>query len=197
MTAARTRTRALATVALAALGAALVAAPAHAEDFHDPEDVPEVTSQMAADAVRVWDLEDRVRTWSTDGSVEIIEEQVRTVGEETVITLSSDILFEPAKADLPPTAPDNLAEVLTDTPQGAAVTVTGHTDSVGDDASNQLLSEQRAQAVATAIGSARPDLVLTVQGRGETEPVATEMSGDVVDAGARAKNRRVEIRYVG
>jgi outer membrane protein OmpA-like peptidoglycan-associated protein len=179
------------------VGTALLAAPAHAEDFHDPEDLPEVTAQMAADSVAVFDLDGSVATFSPDGSVEIIEEQVRTVGEETVVTLSSDILFEPTKAELPATAPDNLAEVLTDAPQGAGVTVTGHTDSVGDDASNQLLSEQRAQAVATAIATARPDLVLTVQGRGETEPVATETTGDAVDAGARAKNRRVEIRYVG
>lgn len=198
MTAMRPRTGPRAfVVTVATLALTLLALPAHAEDFHDPSDLPEVTNQLAADAVHVFTVEGHVDTFSPDGSVEVVEEQVRTVGEETVVTLSSDILFEPQKAELPATAPDNLAEVLEDTPQGATVTVTGHTDSVGDDASNQTLSEQRAQAVAAAIATARPDLVLTVVGRGETEPVATEVVGDSVDASARAKNRRVEIRYVG
>lgn len=182
-------------VVVTAVAAVLVASPAYAEDFKNPEDLPEVTNQLAAAAVTVFDVRGSVQTFSPDGHVEVIEEKVRREGQETVITLSTDIFFEPGKADLPATAPENLKEVLEDVPDGANVTVTGHTDSVGDDASNQTLSEQRAQAVADAITQARPDLVLTVAGRGETEPVAEEMVGDTVDASARAKNRRVEIRY--
>lgn len=193
----RLAARAAATTTAVALGALLLGAPAQAEDFHDPADLPEVTAQLAADSVRVFAVQGSVEAFSPDGSVEVIEEEVRRDGEETVVTLSSDILFEPTKAELPATAPDNLAEVLEDAPRGAEVTITGHTDSVGDDASNQVLSEQRAQAVAAAVATARPDLVLTVAGRGESEPAQAETPGDAADSYARAANRRVEIRYVG
>ncbi|MBO1751145.1 OmpA family protein [Actinotalea sp. BY-33] len=179
----------------AVLVTTLATGPAQAEDFRDPEDLPEASNQMVADAVRVFDVRDAVRAFTPNDSVQVVKEQVRRVDGDTLITLSSDILFEPERAELPDTAPDNLEPVLRDVPRAAEVSVTGHTDSVGDDASNQTLSEERAQAVANAIAAARPDLVLTVAGRGETEPVATEVVGDSVDVSARAKNRRVEIRY--
>jgi OmpA-OmpF porin, OOP family len=70
------------------------------------------------------------------------------------------------------------------------VSVGGHTDNVGNAASNLRLSRARAQAVATAVKAARPDLVLTVRGFGESTPVASN-----TDSRARSKNRRVEIRF--
>ena len=82
-----------------------VAGPASAEDFRDPEDLSEVTNQLAAAAVQVFGVKDSVRTFSPDGRVEVVEEKVSRDGEETVITLASDIFFEPEKADLPPTGP--------------------------------------------------------------------------------------------
>jgi OOP family OmpA-OmpF porin len=71
-----------------------------------------------------------------------------------------------------------------------AVTVEGHTDSVGDDPTNQRLSEARARAVGDALASRlRLDAArLTTVGHGETRPVA---SNDT-EAG-RARNRRVDI----
>lgn len=69
------------------------------------------------------------------------------------------------------------------------VLVVGHTDSVGDDASNQKLSDARAAAVVTwlqkhGIAAER----LASRGFGETQPISDNDS----DAG-RAKNRRVEL----
>ena len=76
---------------------------------------------------------------------------------------------------------------------GGAVQVVGHTDSQGDAATNQSLSEKRAQQVRAglvAAGLARARV--TAEGRGAAEPVATNGS-----AAGRAKNRRVEILVSG
>jgi len=72
------------------------------------------------------------------------------------------------------------------------IEVAGHTDSVGTDAYNQRLSEQRANAVGNFLVSRRLNrerLILT--GAGEQYPVASNDN----DAG-RAQNRRVEITLV-
>lgn len=179
-------------VLLLALGAcASVASPAVAvadEDFGDP------TAEQLADSVRTWDPSGSVRVWDPNGSVEPLE-TTTIEGDETVISLGSDILFAFGSAEVSPVATERIGELVVEIPQGAAVAVTGHTDSIGDDAANLELSSQRAQAVAAAITAARPDLVLDVQGRGETEPVAPNTSGGEDNPDGRELNRRVEIRY--
>ncbi len=67
--------------------------------------------------------------------------------------------------------------------------IIGHTDNVGTDAVNDPLSLQRAQSardylVARGVNPNR----VTIQGRGEREPVASNSTAD-----GRAQNRRVEI----
>jgi outer membrane protein OmpA-like peptidoglycan-associated protein len=70
------------------------------------------------------------------------------------------------------------------------VDVAGHTDSSGDDAYNQALSERRALAVANYIyGQGIDGRRFAVQGFGETQPIASNKN----EAG-RAQNRRVEIK---
>lgn len=69
------------------------------------------------------------------------------------------------------------------------VLVVGHTDSQGNPATNQALSEKRAQQVRAgliAAGLSRDRV--SAQGRGATEPVA-----DNGTPSGRARNRRVEI----
>ena len=72
---------------------------------------------------------------------------------------------------------------------GGAVQVLGHTDSQGEEAANQALSERRAQQVrATLVSAGLTRGRVDAQGVGESEPVA-----DNANAAGRAKNRRVEI----
>lgn len=76
---------------------------------------------------------------------------------------------------------------------GARIDVTGHTDSVGTDAINQMLSEERANNVAkfiTEVGGIEPERV-THRGFGESRPVA---SNETIEG--RAENRRVEIKII-
>src|SRR5699024_12595346 len=81
-----------------------------------------------------------------------------------------------------------------DVPDGAAVSVSGHTDSVIGAVDNQELSENRAEAVAEVIEAARDDLDLQVAGFADTQPAETE---DPEDPSTFAANRRVDIVYSG
>ena len=72
------------------------------------------------------------------------------------------------------------------------VEVSGHTDSIGSEAVNQRLSEQRAASVGNyLIGQGLQRERFEIVGMGKRYPVA---SNDT-DAG-RALNRRVEIRVL-
>lgn len=70
-----------------------------------------------------------------------------------------------------------------------SILITGHTDAVGSDASNQRLSEGRAKAVREALITRGIDgSRIAAEGKGESEPVATNDTEE-----GRALNRRVEI----
>ena len=111
---------------------------------------------------------------------------------EVRVELPADVLFDFDKADIRSDAATALAQLATlirAWPSGSA-TLEGHTDSKGDDAYNQRLSEQRAGSVKRwlvereGIEAGR----LTPRGWGERKPVA----GNDDDAG-RQRNRRVEV----
>ena len=81
------------------------------------------------------------------------------------------------------------AQTLKDNPQISA-TVEGHTDSTGEEAYNQWLSERRAGAVRGLLvdrEGVNPGQVSAV-GLGESEPVADNHTRE-----GRAQNRRVEL----
>lgn len=121
-------------------------------------------------------------------------------GQE-VVSLRTDVLFAFGSATLTPPANAVIDEAVRQIDQltPERLVITGHTDSIGSDASNQTLSEARAAAVDTAIrdrmGSDAP--VTQVNGRGETEPVAPNTLPDGADNPAgRALNRRVEVEVI-
>lgn len=127
------------------------------------------------------------------------EKSVRELAREAggVTTLTSDLLFAFDSAELAPGAAAAIADLAAALPQGAAVSVDGHTDGLGGDAVNVPLSQARAQAVADALAAARPDLALTVTGHGSSQPVAQEQVDGRDDPSGRALNRRVEVRVTG
>jgi outer membrane protein OmpA-like peptidoglycan-associated protein len=108
------------------------------------------------------------------------------------VELDAAVLFDTAKWDLKPAARDTLANVVKviQSYPGCSVRVEGHTDSVGDEASNLTLSKRRAESVAAALkaAGAGKDVRFESNGFGKSRPVA---SNDT-DKG-RAKNRRVEL----
>jgi outer membrane protein OmpA-like peptidoglycan-associated protein len=122
-------------------------------------------------------------------------------GEDQIAyNIEADVLFDFGRADIKPAAAAELAKIAAsiakEVPSGAAVQVDGHTDAKGDPASNQRLSEQRAQAIvdwlAAKGGIARTRLKGT--GYGETKPVAANTKPDGTDdPRGRTENRRVVI----
>lgn len=113
----------------------------------------------------------------------------------TALTIPGQVLFDTDKDTLRPEAVtelDKIVEVLTFY-EDAPVEIVGHTDSRASDAHNQDLSERRAEAVAAYLRDADvDDSRLTVEGKGEAEPVA-----DNDTAEGRQRNRRVVVTVIG
>jgi len=118
--------------------------------------------------------------------------------ERGVVVNLPDVLFEFGKANLAGGARakvQDIAEVLNQQAQGRRVSVEGHTDSIGSEPANQLLSEHRADTVASALeAEGVSSQRLTAKGYGKRYPVAPNKDADGTDNPAgRAKNRRVEV----
>lgn len=116
---------------------------------------------------------------------------VERVGEGIQITFDSGILFDVNSATLRTAAQQNLTDLVRSLEEyeGTDVLVVGHTDSTGEAAYNQTLSERRADAARNyLIGAGLESGRVRAIGRGEEEPVASNES----DAG-RQENRRVEV----
>jgi len=102
----------------------------------------------------------------------------------------ANIRFESGRATIEPDSAgllDHLIETALRCPT-TNIEVAGHTDTDGDDASNQALSEKRAQAVVDYLVKAGlPADRFTAVGYGSTQPLASNDSDE-----GKAQNRRIE-----
>jgi outer membrane protein OmpA-like peptidoglycan-associated protein len=161
----------------------------------DAAQTPDSSKNKILDLVfRVDDLGGKIQDLS--GNVQDL--QVKETGEEIRIELAADVLFDFDKANLRPAAQQTLhqaAGIIQDKARGA-VRIEGHTDSKGNDAYNQRLSERRAASVKTWF-TAKEGLgkvQFSTQGFGAKKPVASNTKPDGSDdPEGRQKNRRVEI----
>lgn len=113
-----------------------------------------------------------------------------------LVTVETEVLFDFGSAAVRPESAAPLADVATALTriEAPAVEAIGHTDSVGDEASNQSLSEQRAQAVREVLVGQGYTGHVTASGRGESQPIAPNENPDGSDnAAGRQLNRRVEV----
>ncbi|MFJ3345124.1 OmpA family protein [Enterobacter bugandensis] len=112
-----------------------------------------------------------------------------------IIRLDSMSLFDTGKWALKPGSTKLLVNSLVGikAKPGWLIVVAGHTDSTGDDKSNQELSLKRAESVRDWMRDTGdvPESCFAVQGYGESRPVATNDTTE-----GRALNRRVEISPV-
>ncbi|MDD2564802.1 MAG: PorP/SprF family type IX secretion system membrane protein [Salinivirgaceae bacterium] len=84
---------------------------------------------------------------------------------------------------------DELVKIMTDNPT-IKIEIGGHTDNVGDDATNKTISQERAKACMVYVVSKGIDAGrLKAVGYGKTKPIVANDS-----AQNRAKNRRVEFK---
>ena len=112
-------------------------------------------------------------------------------GDNLILRMPSDVTFASNQSSINPgfyATLDDVAAVLNRYDQ-SIVDIIGHADSDGAEDYNLNLSRQRASSVAQYLVS-RNVLAdrLYVDGRGETQPVATNATAE-----GKAQNRRVEI----
>lgn len=131
------------------------------------------------------------RLYFDDISVSPVKDTI--IAEIKIIPLKN-VFFNTGKSDLLPASFAELdiqVDFLNSNPE-LKIEVSGHTDNVGTEASNQLLSQNRAKAVADyliqkGIASTR----ISYKGYGSTKPITTNDTED-----GRAKNRRVELKVL-
>ena len=120
-----------------------------------------------------------------EGAVKLYD---KLISDGKIVT--TGIRFDVNKATIKPESMgviNSIVQLMKDHPE-IRLSVEGHTDSDGDEVSNQTLSEKRAQAVVaelTKMGVAADRL--TSKGWGETKPVAENSTSE-----GKAANRRVE-----
>ena len=123
------------------------------------------------------------------------EYTIEIEGDETTVSLPSDVLFDVDSSDLSSEAEDALqsaAQEMAGT-DGGELRIVGHTDDVLDEAYNQTLSEERAEAVHQRLQDLA-DLEafgeVAVSGESFRQPIADNTSDE-----GRAMNRRVELHF--
>jgi outer membrane protein OmpA-like peptidoglycan-associated protein len=116
---------------------------------------------------------------------------INNTGDRLIVTLPQDILFATGSSAVRPDLQRDLAAVASNLQAypDSTIQIIGHTDSDGEAAFNQQLSEGRANAVASVLlnnGISRNRIQSF--GRGESQPVSSNL-----DPRGKAQNRRVEI----
>ncbi|MDB5773350.1 MAG: hypothetical protein JWM42_3724, partial [Burkholderia sp.] len=106
------------------------------------------------------------------------------------------IEFDTGKATFRPEAIPVLEQLLNQiTVSGLPIQITGHTDNVGDAASNLTLSKRRAEAVSAWLQANAPSSFpadrLRTRAYGDQQPVSDNRTAD-----GRARNRRVDVALI-
>jgi outer membrane protein OmpA-like peptidoglycan-associated protein len=116
---------------------------------------------------------------------------VTNTGSELIVTMPQDILFALDSAAVRSDLRRDLGVVAGNLQAypNSTISIEGHTDNTGTANYNRILSQRRANAVADIlVNNGVPPARLYAVGRGENEPVASNLS-----VTGRAQNRRVEI----
>jgi outer membrane protein OmpA-like peptidoglycan-associated protein len=185
-----------------------IAAQAEADRLKTENDARATAAQNEADRLKLEndaqraaskDALDRAATERTELRAQLLSQfnailQTRDTARGLIVNMS-DVLFDTGKSSLRPLAREKLAKVagIVSGHPGLRLDVEGHTDSVGGDAYNQQLSEDRGSAVRdylTEQGMVAGSV--TSRGFGKTQPVASNET-----AAGRQQNRRVELVISG
>lgn len=141
-----------------------------------------------ADNIDLREVEDMVEV---NQDIKVVTYQ-QMIDEQIPMPLNN-LFFPTGQSSLLPESQSELrrmAKIIRE--MGAKVEISGHTDNVGSDQVNKLLSEQRAKAVYDFLITEGCDpALLRWKGYGKTKPVADNRTEF-----GRQKNRRVELRFV-
>lgn len=137
------------------------------------------SKQLGSEYIQYNDFEKKVRSNQNLLGTKVILKNIH-------FSTGSDVILKDSYAQL-----NQLADLL-NLNNGLKVEVSGHTDSVGDDLSNMVLSQKRADAIKYyLIGKAVPPAIVNSIGKGENEPISDNNTST-----GKQENRRVEIQVV-
>lgn len=116
------------------------------------------------------------------------------IGRFEILSRTDNIYFKFASAELDPKSRailDTIVDIIRRCP-GMVIEVSGHTDSDGSEATNQALSEARANSVkAYFVGSGIEGTRIQTRGYGESQPAFPNDSAE-----NKRRNRRIEFAVV-
>lgn len=179
------------------------AAAAAAAARQEALDQKSIAETEAARARREAEEADRLRAQAEQDRTQLrerLETQLNRVLETTntvrgLIVNMSDVLFDTGQYTLKPLTRETLARIsgILSMQPDLRIEVEGHTDDVGTDDYNQVLSERRAQAVRSyLVEQGIASGAITAIGLGEARPKADNQTAE-----GRQQNRRVELIVSG
>ncbi|MFZ6052321.1 OmpA family protein [Halocola ammonii] len=131
---------------------------------------------------------------TTAAAPQELEVPLKRIEEGSSVVLNN-VFFDVDQYKLKPQSKvelDKLIEFLKLNPE-LKIEISGHTDNVGSDESNNVLSQNRAQSVVDYLMKNGIDRDrLSAKGFGESKPIATNETEE-----GRAKNRRTEFEIIG
>lgn len=116
---------------------------------------------------------------------------ITNTGDRLIVTLPQDITFDSGSSAVSGGIQGDLQALAQNVQvyRKSTLQIIGHTDSDGEAAFNQQLSEDRARAVANVLtANGVPGARIQTFGRGEAQPVASNLTPE-----GKRQNRRVEI----
>ncbi|MGD8149993.1 OmpA family protein [Ornithinimicrobium sp. Y1694] len=117
-------------------------------------------------------------------------------GEELMVSLDTEVLFAFDEATLTADADETIAAAVAplDGQPKRSIVVAGHTDGQGSAERNEVLSQERAEAVAAALEAELGDgWDIAVEWHGPSQPLVEETGTPEQVEAAQARNRRVEV----
>lgn len=137
------------------------------------------------------DLRDSIKAVEIKRDVQLVT--FTEMIEKGIPVAMNNLFFSYAKYDLLPSSIPELQRIAKIINRyNLKVEIAGHTDNIGEDRTNQQLSERRAKSVKDfLIQSGCNNNLLQTVGYGESNPIDTNDTET-----GRAKNRRVEIKFI-
>ncbi|MBK8873398.1 MAG: OmpA family protein [Bacteroidetes bacterium] len=146
-------------------------------------------------SVREFSTIDRKKNESIEMNIGVKEAPFDAIGLK-------NIYYEYGKATLTQAAMNSIDTTLLIIMQNnpdLVIEISSHTDHVGSDAANEILSQERAQSVVDYLVKKGIEVThLNARGYGESQPIAPNQFADGTDnAERRQLNRRTEFRIIG
>ena len=147
-----------------------------------------------AEAPGYYPVSDRLDTRNLTDYAELTRDLFLVPIRKNETIVLNNLFFDFGKADLRQESfaeLDRLAQFLVESPK-ITIELSGHTDNVGGDAANKVLSQERVNAVKLYLqGRSVADARMKAVGYGKTKPLAPNVSEE-----GRQRNRRVEFKIL-